>query len=107
MIRCFKAVVDRHRKREQSRNQILLGTELHSDKFKSKQYDEHVANIRENCSGDASGNLFKALIKNYHDEDYFSTDTDLFGQDTLEWLHKSIVFVERFRVVHERKQAHE
>ncbi len=31
MTRCFKTVVDRHRKCEQSRNQILLGTEPHSD----------------------------------------------------------------------------
>ncbi len=69
MIKRFKAVVDRHRKREQSRNRILLGTEPYSDKFKSKCYDEHVASIRENCSEDVSGNMFRALIENYHDED--------------------------------------
>ncbi len=76
MIKRFKAVVDRHRNREQARNQMLLGTKPYSNKFKSKRYDEHVANIRENCRDDVSGNVFRALIENYHDKDYFSTDMD-------------------------------
>ncbi len=53
----------------------MLGKQPYSDRFKSKCYDEHVAIIRENCSEDASGNVFRALIENYHDEDYFSMDT--------------------------------
>ncbi len=76
MIGCFKAVVERHRKHERARSQMLLGTRPHSDQFKSKCFDEHMACIREECKDDASGNVFKALIENYHDEDYFSTDTD-------------------------------
>ncbi len=62
--------------RERARSQMLLGTRPHSDQFKSKRFDEHMAHIREECKGDASGNTFRALIEHYHDEDYFSTDTD-------------------------------
>ncbi len=35
-----------------------------------------MAHIREECKSQALGNTFEALIQNYHDEDYFSTDTD-------------------------------
>ncbi len=52
----------------------MLGEREYSDKFESKHFNDHVANIREGCKDDSS--TFKYLIENYHDEDYFSTDTD-------------------------------
>ncbi len=76
MIRHFKVIVDRHRKREISRNRILLGKALYSEKFHSKCYDEHTAAIKEGCSEDPSGNTFRALIENYEDFDHYSTDTE-------------------------------
>ncbi len=76
LIRHFKAIVDRHRKRQTARNQILLGKIPPSKKFHSKCYDEHMAAIREGCTEDASGNTFRVLIKNYEDFDYLSMDTD-------------------------------
>ncbi len=58
------------------RSEILLGTREYSDKFESKRFNDHVAHIREECKNEPSGNTFEALIQNYHDEDYFSTDMD-------------------------------
>ncbi len=53
---------------------MVLGEREYSAKFKSKHFNEQVAHIREECKDDPS--TFKHLIVNYHDEDYFSTDTD-------------------------------
>ncbi len=47
MINRFKAIVDRHRKREISRNRIPLGKAPYSEKFHSKCYDDHMAAIKE------------------------------------------------------------
>ncbi len=52
----------------------MLGEREYSDKFESKHFNEHVAHIREECKDDAS--TFGHLMENYHDKDYFSTDTD-------------------------------
>ncbi len=52
----------------------MLGEREYSDKFESRHFNEHVANIREECKDDPS--TLRHLMENYHDEDYFSTDTD-------------------------------
>ncbi len=76
MIKRSRAIVDRHRKRQTARNQILLGKIPASKKFHSKRYDEHMAAIKEGCSEDASRNTFRVLIENYEDFYYFSMDKD-------------------------------
>ncbi len=52
----------------------MLGEREYSDVFESRRFNDHVANIKEECKDDPS--MFRHLIENYHDEDYFSTDMD-------------------------------
>ncbi len=49
LIKCFKTILDRHRKRETMRNRILLGSVPLNPKVHSKCYDQHTAEIRDGC----------------------------------------------------------
>ncbi len=73
LIKRFKTILDRHRKRQMARNQILLGNALPNEKDHSKCYNDHTAAIGEGCTEE---NMFRVLIENYKDFDCFSMDMD-------------------------------
>ncbi len=75
LIRSFQSVLKRHRGRERVRCEIVLGEREYSDKFESKHFNQHVADIKESCKDDDPA-TFRHLIENYKDEDYFCLDTD-------------------------------
>ncbi len=73
LIKCFKTILDRHRKRQTMRNEIMLGHAPRNVKVHSKHYDDHTTGISEGCMNE---NTFQVLIENYEDFDCYSTDLD-------------------------------
>ncbi len=73
LINRFKAILDKHKRCEMMRNEILLGHAQPDPRVCSKCYDDHMAGIREGCTKE---NMFQVLIENYEDFDYYSMDTD-------------------------------
>ncbi len=49
LIKCFKTIVDRHRKHEMMRNEILLGCASPNLKVHLKRYDKHKGEFRDGC----------------------------------------------------------
>ncbi len=73
LIKCFKTILDRHRRCETMRNGIMLGHTPPNPNVCSKHYDKHTAEIRDGCMEE---NTSRVLIQNCEDFDYYSMHTD-------------------------------
>ncbi len=69
----FKVIIDRHRRCQVKRNEIVLGCAEPDPRVHLEHYDRKVAEIKRVCLEE---NMFQVLIENYEDYECYSMDMD-------------------------------